>query len=159
MLAIYWNNHHHLFQIVDKINGWTLWSNHLLILALTLFPFVTSWVSEYPTALAPQMLYGCVILLTDFSYFLLGRTLVKANPENQGLLHLFQRYRKLYFTLFINCLALLIGWLIHPLSVIIMDSLVLILWVIPEKKVETLIKKTCSKALFEPLFISKKMRL
>jgi len=105
------------------------------------------------------MLYGCVILLTDFSYFLLGRSLVKANPENQGLLHLFQRYRKLYFTLFINCLALLIGWLIHPLSVIIMDSLVLILWVIPEKKVETLIKKTCSKALFEPLFISKKMRL
>jgi len=80
MLAIYWNNHHHLFQIVDKINGWNLWSNHLLILALTLFPFVTSWVSEYPTALAPQMLYGCVILLTDFSYFLLGRTLVKANP-------------------------------------------------------------------------------
>ncbi len=42
MLAIYWNNHHHLFQIVHKINGWTLWTNHLLILELTLFPFVTS---------------------------------------------------------------------------------------------------------------------
>lgn len=41
MLAIYWNNHHHLFQVVSKIDGWTLWANHLLILALTLFPFVT----------------------------------------------------------------------------------------------------------------------
>ncbi len=60
--------------------------------------------------------------------------------KNQGLLQLFQGYRKLYFTLFINCLALLFGWLIHPLSVIIMDSLVLILWVVPEKKAETLIK-------------------
>ncbi|STP34333.1 integral membrane protein [Enterococcus casseliflavus] len=70
MLAIYWNNHHHLFQVVFKIDGWTLWANHLLILALTLFPFVTSWVSRYPVALAPQLLYGAVILLTDFSYFL-----------------------------------------------------------------------------------------
>lgn len=140
MLAIYWNNHHHLFQIVQKINGWTLWANHLLILSLTLFPFVTSWVSDYPTSLAPQMLYGAVILLTDFSYFLLGRALINANPNNSSMQQLFRGYRKLYFTLFINFLALLLGWLIEPLLIIIMDSLVLILWVVPEKKVESYIE-------------------
>lgn len=140
MLAIYWNNHHHLFQIVQKINGWTLWANHLLILSLTLFPFVTSWVSDYPTSLAPQMLYGAVILLTDFSYFLLGRALINANSNNSSMQQLFRGYRKLYFTLFINCLALLLGWLIEPLLIIIMDSLVLILWVVPEKKFESYIE-------------------
>lgn len=30
-VGIYWNNHHHLFQIVEKVNGATLWANmHLL---------------------------------------------------------------------------------------------------------------------------------
>ncbi|WP_416136015.1 TMEM175 family protein [Enterococcus casseliflavus] len=135
MLAIYWNNHHHLFQVVSKIDGWTLWANHLLILALTLFSFVTSWVSRYPVALAPQLLYGAVILLTDFSYFLVGKSLVRANPDNQAIVELFRGYKKLYFTLFINVLALLLGWLIHPLFIITLDSLVLLLWVIPEKKV------------------------
>ena len=141
MLAIYWNNHHHLFQVVSKIDGWTLWANHLLILALTLFPFVTSWVSRYPVALAPQLLYGAVILLKDFSYFLVGKSLVRANPDNQAIVELFRGYKKLYFTLFINVLALLLGWLIHPLFIITLDSLVLLLWVIPEKKVEAFLKQ------------------
>jgi hypothetical protein len=38
-------------------------------------------------------------------------------------------------------LALLLGWLVHPLLIITLDSLVLLLWVIPEKKVETFLKQ------------------
>lgn len=136
MLAIYWNNHHHLFQVAEHIDGWTLWANHLLILSLSLFPFVTSWVSQYPLSLAPQMLYGAVIFLTDFSYYLLGRALSRESQNNPTIRKLFQRYQKLTFTLFVNIMALLLGWLIHPLFVISLDSLVLLLWVIPEKKAE-----------------------
>ncbi|MBV9569345.1 MAG: DUF1211 domain-containing protein, partial [Hyphomicrobiales bacterium] len=30
-VAIYWNNHHHFFQLVHKVNGAILWANlHLL---------------------------------------------------------------------------------------------------------------------------------
>ena len=30
-IGIYWNNHHHLFQITQKVNGIILWANlHLL---------------------------------------------------------------------------------------------------------------------------------
>jgi hypothetical protein len=67
--------------------------------------------------------------------------LVRANPDNQAIVELFRGYKKLYFTLFINVLALLLGWLIHPLFIITLDSLVLLLWVIPEKKVETFLKQ------------------
>jgi uncharacterized membrane protein len=28
-LAMYWNNHHHLFQAVEKVNGAVLWENLL----------------------------------------------------------------------------------------------------------------------------------
>jgi uncharacterized membrane protein len=140
-LAIYWNNHHHLFQVAKHIDGWTLWANHLLILAMSLFPFITSWVSQYPLSLAPQMLYGTVILLADFSYFLLERLLSRPDQNNHVFRKLFYHHKKLYASLFINVLALLLGLLIHPLFVIILDSLSLILWVIPEKKAEQILKK------------------
>lgn len=47
-LAIYWNNHHHLFQLVKKVDGWVLWANNFLILMMTLFPYVTAWVGITP---------------------------------------------------------------------------------------------------------------
>ena len=35
-LGIYWNNHHHLFQVVQHINGRVLWcSSAFVILAVT----------------------------------------------------------------------------------------------------------------------------
>ena len=50
ILAIYWNNHHHLFQVVHKINGRVLWANSFFIFALSLFPFATSWIRLFSSA-------------------------------------------------------------------------------------------------------------
>ena len=52
-LAIYWNNHHHLFQIVEHINGKVLWYNILLLFCLSLVPFVTAWMGENKFSAAP----------------------------------------------------------------------------------------------------------
>ncbi len=40
-IAIYWNNHHHMFQAVHQINGKILWANVHLLFWLSLSPFVT----------------------------------------------------------------------------------------------------------------------
>jgi uncharacterized membrane protein len=45
-LGGYWNNHHHLFQAVDKVNGSLLWANLHLLFWLSLVPFVTAWLGE-----------------------------------------------------------------------------------------------------------------
>ena len=45
-IAIYWNNHHHMFQAVHQINGKILWANVHLLFWLSLFPFVTGWMGE-----------------------------------------------------------------------------------------------------------------
>ena len=37
-LAIYWNNHHHMFQVVDQVNGAVLWANPHLLFWLSLTP-------------------------------------------------------------------------------------------------------------------------
>ena len=43
-LGIYWNNHHHLFHVVERINGRILWANLHLLFWLSLVPVVTGWV-------------------------------------------------------------------------------------------------------------------
>ncbi len=42
MLAIYWNNHHHLMQVVERIDGRVLWANMGLLFSLSLMPIATS---------------------------------------------------------------------------------------------------------------------
>ena len=45
-VAIYWNNHHHFFQLTPEVNGAILWANLHLLFWLSLVPFTTSWVGE-----------------------------------------------------------------------------------------------------------------
>src|SRR4051812_17042027 len=45
-LGIYWNNHHHLFQVARTVSGPTLWANLHLLFWLSLVPFVTAWMGE-----------------------------------------------------------------------------------------------------------------
>src|SRR5450432_2969285 len=45
-VGIYWNNHHHLFQVARRVNGAILWANLHLLFWLSLFPFVTDCAGE-----------------------------------------------------------------------------------------------------------------
>jgi len=43
-VAIYWNNHHHMFHAVHHVTGGTLRANMHLLFWLSLVPFVTGWM-------------------------------------------------------------------------------------------------------------------
>ena len=45
-VAIYWVNLHHLFQVVHRIDGRTLWANIHLLFWLSLTPLATAWLGE-----------------------------------------------------------------------------------------------------------------
>ena len=45
-IGIYWNNHHHMFQLVGRVNGAVLWANLTLLFSLSLYPFTTAWMDE-----------------------------------------------------------------------------------------------------------------
>src|SRR3954463_8788633 len=59
-LGIYWNNHHHLFHTVDRVNGRILWANLHLLFWLSLVPVVTEWVGSHPREAVPASVYGIV---------------------------------------------------------------------------------------------------
>src|SRR5689334_22456725 len=60
-LGIYWNNHHHMLYVTDRINGGILWANMHLLFWLSLIPFVTGWMGENHFAPLPTAVYGAVL--------------------------------------------------------------------------------------------------
>ena len=84
-LGIYWNNHHHLLKTVERVNGWVLWANLVLLFWLSLMPFATEWMSKNSFATLPVGLYGFVLLLAGISYYLLERAIIAAVPHDSIL--------------------------------------------------------------------------
>ena len=81
-VGIYWNNHHHLFQLVERVNGAVRLANLHLLFWLSLFPFVTAWAGESHFAPIPMTCYGAVALMAAISYTLLQVVIVRAHESN-----------------------------------------------------------------------------
>src|SRR5687767_4707656 len=77
-VGIYWNNHHHLVHTVKRITGGVLWANLHLLFWLSLFPVVTAWSGENPTAPTPAACYGVVLLAAAAAYLMLQRAIIRA---------------------------------------------------------------------------------
>src|SRR5271167_3808389 len=61
-IAIYWVNHHHLTQVVHRIDGRTLWANIHLLFWLSLTPIATAWLGEAGVQPGPVAIYAIVLL-------------------------------------------------------------------------------------------------
>jgi uncharacterized membrane protein len=68
-VGIYWNNHHHMFQVVEQITGGVLWANLHLLFWLSLFPFSTAWMDESGFRQVPVIVYGLNLLCAAIAYF------------------------------------------------------------------------------------------
>src|ERR687886_1349841 len=75
-LGIYWNNHHHMLYVTERINGKILWANMHLLFWLSLIPFVTGWMGENHFAPLPTAVYGVVLLCAAISYTILQTAIV-----------------------------------------------------------------------------------
>jgi uncharacterized membrane protein len=85
MLGIYWNNHHHMFAVTDRITGGTLWANIHLLFWLSLVPFVTGWMGENHFAPLPTALYGVVLLMAGVAYYILEQTIIRSQGASSRL--------------------------------------------------------------------------
>ena len=84
-VGIYWNNHHHLLQVVRHVNGRVLWANLHLLFWLSLTPFVTSWMGETSFGAWPVAAYGAVLLMAGFAYYILARVLIAHHGKDSAL--------------------------------------------------------------------------
>src|SRR6266516_3686558 len=77
-VGIYWNNHHHMLHAAQHIDGRVLWANLHLLFWLSLVPFTTGWVGEYPRAAIPTAVYGGVFLMAGVAWLLLQDAILLA---------------------------------------------------------------------------------
>jgi len=84
-VGIYWNNHHHLFQVVKHVRGSVLWANLHLLFWLSLFPFVTGWMGENHFATVPVVSYGVVLIMAAIAYSILVRVLLVGHGAGSEL--------------------------------------------------------------------------
>ena len=134
-LAIYWNNHHHLLQAVERVDGRVLWANMHLLFWLSLVPFATAWMGANPAAPWPAALYGAVLLFAAIAYYLLTRALIALHGRDSVLAAAVGRDFKGVISVVIYLIAILLAfvsaWLADGLYV-----LVAILWLIPDRRIE-----------------------
>ena len=84
-IGIYWNNHHHMFKLIRRVDGRTLWANLHLLFWLSLVPFATAWMDESNFATVPVMTYGVLLLAAAIAYFLLQAAVISAEGPQSPL--------------------------------------------------------------------------
>ena len=84
-VGIYWNNHHHVFQLVERVNGAVLWANLHLLFWLSLIPFATAWMAAHGRAPVPVASYGAVLLLSALAWSVMQAAAVRAQPTERKL--------------------------------------------------------------------------
>jgi uncharacterized membrane protein len=134
-LGIYWNNHHHLLQAVEHINGRILWANMHLLFWLSLVPFVTGWMGENHFAPIPTAVYGIVVLFSGIAYTILQTMLVAAHGRNAKLAAAIGSDRKGKFSMLFYMVAIPLAFLSQWISVGLY-ILVALIWLMPDPRIE-----------------------
>jgi uncharacterized membrane protein len=134
-VGIYWNNHHHMFQIVKHIDGSVLWANLHLLFWLSLFPFANAWMGETHFAQWPVVAYGVVLLMAAVAYSILVRRLVVANGRKSALAAAVGKDVKGNLSVAILVISLPLAFL-HPYLSLAGYLLIALMWLVPDKRME-----------------------
>ena len=134
-VGIYWNNHHHLFQAVEQVNGKVLWANLFLLFCLSLFPFSTAWLGENHIATVPVVLYGVFLLLAAFAWYILARYLIELHGKESTIAIAYGNDWKGKLSVFVYLIAILFGFF-YPWVSIILYMAVALSWFIPDTRIE-----------------------
>ncbi|MFL6230471.1 MAG: TMEM175 family protein [Pyrinomonadaceae bacterium] len=134
-LGIYWNNHHHMLQAAEHVDGGVLWANLHLLFWLSLVPFTTAWMGENHFAAVPVAIYGAVLALAGTAYFILARLLVALHGRESVLGVAFGSDFKGKLSVVIYLVAIPLAfvraWLACGLYVF-----VAVIWLVPDRRIE-----------------------
>ncbi len=137
-IAIYWNNHHHLMQAAERVNGRVLWANVHLLFWLSLVPFVTAWMGENEFAEWPLALYGVVLVMAGFAYFLLSQALIAQHGQDSVLATAVNRDVKGKASLVIYLIAIPLAFVSTWLAGLLYVA-VAAMWLVPDRRIEDVI--------------------
>jgi uncharacterized membrane protein len=133
-VGIYWSNHHHMFQLTERVTGAVLWANLHLLFWLSLYPFTTSWMDEH-FARIPVLVYGVNLLMAAIAYYLLQLSIIRAEGDGSLLKQAVGRDVKGRISPVIYLLGIG-GAFLSPWISIVLFTAVAVMWLVPDTRLE-----------------------
>ena len=134
-LGIYWNNHHHLFQVVKHVNGKVLWRNIFLLFCLSLVPFVTAWMGENHFSPSTVALYGIILFMCGIAYYVLLHALIQLHGKDSLLATSIGNDFKGVISVVIYAIGILLTFINSWIS-LGLYCFVALIWFIPDRRIE-----------------------
>ena len=134
-LGIYWNNHHHLLQTVQRVTGAMLWANLHLLFWLSLVPFATEWMGANHFASVPCALYGVVLLMAAIAFYTLQSLIVASQGPDSVLGKAVGADWKGKLSPMAYLVAIPTAFWSPP-AALALYLLVALVWVVPDRRIE-----------------------
>ncbi len=147
-VGIYWLNHHHMFQLTERVTGGILWANLGLLFCLSLFPFTTDWADHTNYAQTPVVVYGVNLLAAGTAYYILQTVIIRSQGPDSLLRKAVGRDRKGKGSMVGYALAIVAALvdgggkgLDRPGIWVAVACVVAVaaVWIIPDRRIETVI--------------------
>jgi uncharacterized membrane protein len=135
-IGIYWNNHHHMFQVSERVSGGVLWANLHLLFWLSLLPFATGWMGENHFGRLPTLLYGLNLLCCAVAYYILQRRIIAVEGRESLLARAIGSDVKGKISPLLYLLGLGSAWFINPWIGIAFFAGTAAMWLIPDSRIE-----------------------
>jgi len=137
-LAIYWNNHHHVLYLTERVTGGVLWANMHLLFWLSLVPFATAWMGENSFTSTPTAVYGAVLLMAAVAYYILVRVIIRSQGKGSLLARAIGNDSKGKISVVLYAAAIPLA-LLAPWASLAVFWIVAAIWLVPDRRIEKVV--------------------
>jgi uncharacterized membrane protein len=134
-VGIFWNNHHHMLQASERIDGAVLWANLFLLFWLSLVPFVIRWMDETGFTSLPTAAYGIVLAMSAIGYTWLQSRIIAVNGKSSKLAAAVGSDFKAKISLALYIVSVPLAF-VSPWISIAIYVIVALIWLVPDRRIE-----------------------
>jgi uncharacterized membrane protein len=139
-VGIYWNNHHHMFQLADTLDGSVLWTNLHLLFWLSLLPFTTGWMGENHFERWPTVLYGVNLLACAIAFTILQTSIIRHDGKQGLLAKAVASDFKGKVSPAIYAAGIACAWFLPAWTGMVFFVLAAVIWFVPDRRMERAIR-------------------
>ena len=112
-----WQYHHIIYNHVERINAKIIWQNILLLLIISLLPYLTTFVANNPFSLLAEVLYGSDFIIVNIILFWMAKSLLDINPDREYLSEALAVKSALVVPFILFIIGLVIAFLGYPFAI------------------------------------------
>jgi uncharacterized membrane protein len=144
-VGIYWNNHHHLFQLAESVDGAVMWANLHLLFWLSLLPFSTGWMGENHFERWPTVLYGANLFACAIAFYVLEKAIIVVDGRTGRLAQAVGGDLKEKISPLLYVAGIASSWFLPAWTGLAFFVVAAIIWFVPDRRMERVIRDRAAK--------------